>query len=66
MKSKDLVNLTIEELDVKLNDLRIKLLKKRVLKSTGQAEDSADIKSIRRSIARAETFRRQRLGAAQS
>lgn len=60
MKMSDIIELTNEELMEKRRDLQIEYFNLRVQAATGQLENSAKMKSIRRDIARTNTVVRQR------
>jgi large subunit ribosomal protein L29 len=51
-KSKDINELTVDELNVRLRDLKQEALNLRLQKATGQLENSAGIKVVRRDTAR--------------
>jgi large subunit ribosomal protein L29 len=51
-KSKDINELTVDELNVRLRDLKQEALNLRLQKATGQLENSARIKVVRRDTAR--------------
>lgn len=56
MKSKEIRELSVQEIDKKLRDTRQALLQTRLRKETGQVENPTDIRIKRRSIARLETI----------
>lgn len=64
MKNKDIRELSIAEIGKKLRDDRDELLHLRLRKDTGQVENPARIRILRREIARLETIRRQKEAAA--
>lgn len=51
-KAKDINELTVDELNLRLRDLKQEALNLRLQKATGQLENSARIKVVRRDIAR--------------
>jgi large subunit ribosomal protein L29 len=51
-KAKDINELTIDELNLRLRDLKQEALNLRLQKATGQLENSARIKVVRRETAR--------------
>ncbi len=60
MKAKELKDLTVEELTKKKKDSKEELFNLRFQHSTGQLENTARIKLIKRDIARIETTIRQK------
>jgi large subunit ribosomal protein L29 len=60
MKSKDMRDLDIEELEAKVGEFRNELFTARIRKATGQLENTAKLGLLRRDIARAETILRER------
>jgi large subunit ribosomal protein L29 len=63
MKSSELRELSLEELQAKARELRGELFNVRIKKSTGQLENTARLMTLRREIARAETILREKRGA---
>ena len=63
MKSSDLKELSVEELAAKSDELRAELFNVRIKKTTGQLENTAKLRTLRRDIARAETILREKRGA---
>ena len=63
MKASELRELSGEELLEKTRELRTELFNLRIKKNTGQLENTAKLRTLRRDIARAETVLTQRLGA---
>ncbi|GHC08850.1 50S ribosomal protein L29 [Cerasicoccus arenae] len=63
MNAKDIRELSPEELNKKLRESRDELVNLRVRKQVGQVENPAQLRTIRRDIARIETILRQK-GAA--
>jgi large subunit ribosomal protein L29 len=63
MKPSDVRSLSLEELVVKSEELRGELFNSRVKKTTGQLENTAQLKLLRRDIARVETVLREKRGA---
>jgi large subunit ribosomal protein L29 len=51
-KAKDINELTVDELNLRLRDLKQEALNLRLQKATGQLENSARIKVVRRDTAR--------------
>jgi large subunit ribosomal protein L29 len=60
MLSKETLELSHAELDRKLIEQRDELLGLRLKQSTGQVENTARFRELRRDIARLETLKRQR------
>jgi large subunit ribosomal protein L29 len=63
MKASELRDLTVDELANKARELRGELFNARIKKTTGQLENTAKLRTLRRDIARAETVLRERRGA---
>lgn len=63
MKAKEWRDLGVEELETKASQLRGELFTARIRKETGQLENTAKLRLLRRDIARAETILRERRGA---
>jgi len=63
MKAKELRALSAEELATKSADLRGELFGVKVKHATGQLENTARIRTLRKDIARVETVLREKLGA---
>lgn len=63
MKASELRDLTLDELAAKASELRGELFNARIKKTTGQLENTAKLRTLRRDIARAETILRERRGA---
>ena len=63
MKAKEWRGLDLEEVETKANQLRGELFTARIRKETGQLENTAKLRTLRREIARAETILRERRGA---
>ena len=63
MKSSELKELSVEELAAKSDELRAELFNVRIKKATGQLENTAKLRTLRRDIARAETILREKRGA---
>ena len=63
MKPKDWRDLALEEVETKVSQLRNELFTARIRKETGQLENTAKLRTLRREIARAETILRERRGA---
>ena len=64
MKARDMRELTLGELENKSRELRGDLFNAFVKRSTGQLENTAKLKQLRRDIARVETVLRERRGEA--
>ena len=60
MKAKEWRDLGLEEVETKVSQLRSELFTARIRKETGQLENTAKLRSLRREIARAETILRER------
>ena len=60
MKAKELRDLKSEELIVKLNDFKIELFSLRFQLATGQLENTARIKMVKKDIARVKTILAER------
>jgi large subunit ribosomal protein L29 len=65
MKSSELRDLSVEELEAKAREMRGELFNVRIRKTTGQLENTAKLSTLRRDIARAETILREKRGATQ-
>jgi large subunit ribosomal protein L29 len=63
MKASELRDLSVEELLAKAREMRGELFNARIKKTTGQLENTAKLRTLRRDIARAETLLRERRGA---
>jgi large subunit ribosomal protein L29 len=63
MKAKELRELTPHELEAKAAELRGELWSARVKKSTGQLENNALLRKLRRDAARVQTALREKQGA---
>ncbi|HVN39231.1 MAG TPA: 50S ribosomal protein L29 [Myxococcota bacterium] len=63
MKASELRDLTDDELLAKAHELRDELFNTRIRKTTGQLENTAKLRTLRRDVARAETILRERRGA---
>ena len=60
MKAKEWRDLGLDELEAKAGQLRSELFTARIRKETGQLENTAKLRTLRRDIARAETILRER------
>ncbi|MFH8107435.1 MAG: 50S ribosomal protein L29 [Candidatus Aenigmatarchaeota archaeon] len=60
IKKKELKNLTDEELEKKLEDLRLELAKERAAAYVGAPKNPGKIRELRRTIARILTIKRER------
>jgi large subunit ribosomal protein L29 len=65
MKASELKQLTADELRSKTQEIRAELWSARMKHETGQLENTAKLRSLRRDVARVETVLRERLGATQ-
>ena len=65
MKAVELLDLSLEELETKSRDLRGELFNVKVKRSTGQLENTALLRQLRRDVARVETVLREKRGAKQ-
>ena len=63
MKSAEFRELSLEELVAKSQELRRELFNVKIRKATGQLENTAKLRLLRREIARAETILREKRGA---
>ena len=63
-KINEFAEMTLPELEAKLRDLKDELFNLRLQKTTGQLENTARIRLVRRDIARAKTFLHTRLNKA--
>jgi large subunit ribosomal protein L29 len=63
MKASELRELSAEELMEKTRELRTELFNLRIKKNTGQLENTARLRTLRRDIARAETVLTERRGS---
>ena len=63
MKSAEFRDLSLEELEAKSHELRSELFNVKIRKATGQLENTAKLRLLRREIARAETILREKRGA---
>ena len=62
MNASEIRELSPEELEAKASELRGELFNARVRKATGQLENTALLRNLRRDVARVETVLRERLG----
>lgn len=62
MKSKELREMTIDELELKEKELVEAYFKMRMKASLGQLENTSSLRNMRRDIARVKTFIRQKRG----
>ena len=60
MKAGEFRELSLDELQAKGNDLRSEAFNIRIKRSTGQLENTARLKQLRRDIARVETIMREK------
>jgi large subunit ribosomal protein L29 len=63
MKAKEVRDLSVAEINVKLNETREQLLQLRLKKQTGQVEKTHLLRSLRKDIARLETIKTQKAAA---
>jgi ribosomal protein L29 len=63
MKAKEIRDLSVAEINVKLNETREKLLALRLRKQTGQVEKTHELRALRKDIARLETIKTQKAAA---
>lgn len=64
MKSKEIRNLSAEQIKAKVSDTREELMKLRFQQITGQLTDTSRLRTLRREIARLETILAETLNAA--
>lgn len=60
MKTSELRDLTTDELDQKAHETRVELFGAKVKHTTGQLENTAKLKALRRDLARVNTLLRER------
>ncbi|MCU0530515.1 MAG: 50S ribosomal protein L29 [Syntrophales bacterium] len=60
MKSKDIKDLSVDELRVKERDLTDELFRLKIRHTTGQLDSPAALKNVRRDIARIKTAMKQK------
>ncbi|MEE8507889.1 MAG: 50S ribosomal protein L29 [Myxococcota bacterium] len=63
MKARELLELTADELEAKSRELRGELFNVKIKRATGQLENTAKLKALRRDIARVETVLSKHRGA---
>ena len=63
MKARELRELSAEELEAKSRELRGELFNVKIKRATGQLENTAKLRTLRREIARVETVLREHSGA---
>lgn len=63
MKTSDIKELSLAEIEKKVRESREKLLDLRLKKQTGQVEKTHQITDLRKSIARMETIRNEKIAA---
>lgn len=61
MKVKDLKEMTMEELDAQLQDIKKEQFNLKLQQVSGQLENPARIKDLRRSVARIRTIQNQKV-----
>ncbi len=59
MKATELRSLSVDELNTKTSEFRAELFNLKVKHATGQLEDTARLRTLRREIARAETVKHE-------
>ncbi len=60
MKAKEIRELSVEEIEKRLRDMREELLNLNIRKGTGAVENTARIRQLRRDIVRCETIKREK------
>jgi large subunit ribosomal protein L29 len=60
MKSKEIRDLSLDELRVKQRDLKEELFKLKIRQATGQLDSPAALRNVRRDIARIKTVMKQK------
>lgn len=65
MKAAEIRSLAVEELEAKGRQLRNELFNVQIKRKTGQLENTASLRELRRDIARVETVLREKSGAKQ-
>jgi len=65
MKASELRDLSVEELNEKSKELRSEVFNAKVKLATGQLENTAKLRTLRRDVARVETVLREKRGANQ-
>jgi large subunit ribosomal protein L29 len=60
MKTEEIRKLSVEEMQVKLSDMREELMKLRFQQVTGQLTDTSRLRLLRRDVARMETISNER------
>ena len=60
MKASEFRELSLEELETKSRDIRSEAFNVKIKRSTGQLENTAKLKQLRRDIARVETILREK------
>lgn len=60
MKAKDLRNMTVQELEVKLKDLKTELFNLRFSNATGQLNNPMQLNTTKKDIARVQTILKER------
>lgn len=61
MKVKDLKEMTMEELDAQLQDIKKEQFNLKLQQVSGQLENPARIKELRRTVARIKTIQKQKV-----
>ncbi len=60
MKTEEIRKMSVEEMQVKLSDMREELMKLRFQQVTGQLTDTSRLRQLRRDVARMETISNER------
>jgi large subunit ribosomal protein L29 len=60
MTSKEIRELSAEEITTKIREIRESLLQTRMRKMTGQVEKTHELRTLRKDVARLETIKRQK------
>ena len=63
MKAKEIRELPVAEIEKQIRDNREKLLMLRLKKTTGQVENTHELKALKLDIARMETIRKEKIDA---
>jgi len=63
MQASELRDLALDELQAKSTELRSELFNVRVKQATGQLENTSQLETLRRQVARVETVIREKRGA---
>ena len=60
MKTEEIRKMSVEEMQVKLSDMREEVMKLRFQQVTGQVSDTSHVRLLRRDVARMETILNER------